>query len=339
MTTINDIAKRTGVSPATVSRVLNGYPDVKVSTRKKVEMAISELGYSPGALGRRQQSGRSGAIGVFYAADGYGSLSHPFFQDVLDSFKKTVSKYGYDVLFFSVDSSEDNRESFKMRALKRNLDGLMLASISRTDRRIASLSVGDIPCMSIDLDLIGARCGYLCSDNLGGATRATEYLISMGHSSIAFVGDKFGTRPGHDRLIGYQRTLQAQHLRFRPEWVLDGDFTELGGYEATRRLLVGETKPTAIFYSGDLMAAGGMKAITEVGLSVGNDVSVVGFDDIAIASLVQPLLTTVRQSRRDMGLIAAQCLLKLIDDSQMIPPIVTVPTELIIRDSVKPNSQ
>ena len=332
MTTLSDIAKRAGVSVATVSRVINDYPDVNDATRVKVKKVITELGYGSGALGKGRDGVKTMAIGVFYTV---GHLTHPFFKDVLEAFWQVVAKRGYDMLLFTLSSDESEAEDFNSRAVGRNLDGILLVSVPRVDARIGNLAVGSIPCMSIDLDLVGARAGYLCSDNVAGSIQAMDYLISMGHSKIAFIGDQFQTKPGHDRLMGYRRSLDEHNLPFRPTWVRSGDFSEVGGYEATKRLLECEERPTAIFCAGDLMAIGAMKALHEAGLNVPDDISLVGFDDIDLASYVSPSLTTIRQRRNEIGERAAQCLLQMIDESQIIPPIVTVPTELIVRESVK----
>lgn len=336
MTTISEIAKRTGVSIATVSRVLNGYSDVNQATREKIQRVIVELGYSPGALSRAQNKGKSMAIGAFYFAGEGGELTHPFFQDVLDSFKRTIGVLGYDVLFFAVNSPTSDTESFEARAKFRNVDGILLASVSKYDPRARSLAISQLPCMSIDTDLIGARAGYISSDNLGGAGQAVHYLVSLGHTKIAFMGDEFNTKPGHDRLVGYQQSLNRHQLTFRPDWVMNGDFSVEGGYRATQKLLRSEDRPTAIFCAGDLMAFGAMSAVREIGLEVGSDVSIVGFDDVSASSLVTPALTTVRQHRREMGLRAAESLVQLITEPESVPPIVTVPTELIIRESARP---
>ena len=335
MTTIRDIAVKTGVSIATVSRVLHGYPDVHETTRQKVQKAIAELGYSPGALSRSQMVARSYAIGVFYFAGKHGELTHPFFQDVLDAFKQNTGEAGYDLLFFSVNSPTSDKEHFEVRSKLRRVDGLLLASVSRMDERAASLCVSQIPSMSIDFDMVGARAGYISSDNLGGARLATEYLITLGHRDIAFIGDQFNTKPGHDRLIGFQQTLQRHQLPFSPDWVLNGDFSTEGGYKAAEMLIHQPHRPTAIFCAGDLMAIGAMQAIRDAGLEVGADLSVIGFDDIAAASLVTPSLTTIRQDRRQIGQLAAKHLVAMIDNPNCVPPVVTVPTELVVRSSVK----
>ncbi|MCL6445590.1 MAG: LacI family transcriptional regulator [Alicyclobacillus sp.] len=334
MITIYDIAKRAGVSPGTVSKVLNGYPDVSEKTRKRIQAITTQLGYHPSAVARGLVTKRSMTIGVFYQDHEGSGFCHPFFQELLASFKDVIGSRGYDMLFFANHHNVVGLESFESRARNRHVDGLLLFDISRTDPALSTMAMSQIPCMSIDLDLIGPRAGYVCSDNVGGAVQAVEYLIQCGHREIAFVGDQFSTRPGHDRLIGYERTLQKHGLQYRPEWVLAGDFTEAGGYRAVKRLLTFENIPTAVFCAGDMMAIGAMRAIREAGLRVGQDISVVGFDDVAFARYVEPRLTTVRQNKREMGARAATALLGMIEQPGVAPPVITVETELVIRESV-----
>ncbi|MCL6625097.1 MAG: LacI family transcriptional regulator [Alicyclobacillus shizuokensis] len=335
MTTIYDIAKRAGVSPATVSRVLNGYPDVREATRQKVQAITREMGYQPNAVARGLATKSSRTIGVFFKDHRNSGLRHPFFHDVLASFKDVVGQMGYDVLFFANEEPAAQSQSYADRARNRNVDGLLLLGVPRTDPGLADLAMSRIPCMSIDLDLIGPRAGYLTSDNVQGAIQAVQYLVACGHREIGFIGDQFGTKPGSDRLLGFEQALRQHQLPFRPEWVVAGDFTEPEGYAAALRLFRSQSDlPSAIFCVGDMMAIGAMRAARECGLTVGRDISIVGFDDVNVSSYVTPGLTTIRQRREEMGARAGQALLDLIQDPTMYPPVITVDTELVIRDSV-----
>ncbi|GGI97799.1 LacI family transcriptional regulator [Alicyclobacillus cellulosilyticus] len=336
MVTIYDIAKRAGVSPATVSRVLNGYPDVSLKTRAKVQKITQELGYQPSAMARGLATKRSMTIGAFVKVGPDDGLRHPVFQEVLTAFQHVVGEKGYDVLFFSQNGPALQREGYEAVARYRNVDGLLVLGMPRTDPGVIALSTCGIPCMSIDLDLIGPRAGYVTSDNVGGAIQAVEFLVQHGHRAIAFIGDKFATKPGHDRLIGFQRAVQEFRLPFRPDWVLDGDFTEIGGYQAVSRLLEMSELPTAIFCASDLMAIGAMRAIRDRGLRVGEDISVIGFDDIRPASMVTPGLTTIRQRSEELGRRAAQALLRMIEEPTALPSVITVATELVVRETVRP---
>ncbi len=330
--TIYDIAKRAGVSPATVSRVLNGYPDVSEKTRKKIQKITEELGFQPNAAARGLATKRSMSIGIFFQDHVNSGLRHPFFQNVLASFKDVVGAEGYDLLFFA--NQQNGPDSFEARAKQRDVDGVLLLGVPRSDPALASLATSQIPCMSIDLDMLGQRAGYLCSDNVGGATMAMDYLIKKGHRNIGFVGDAFFTKPGHDRLLGYQQACRRHDLPFRREWVFEGDFTEAGGYRAGKRLLDLADMPSAVFCAGDMMALGMMIALREEGIETGRDISIIGFDDIEFAHFVTPGLTTIRQQTDIMGEQAAKALVGLIENSDMTPPVLTIETILVERGTV-----
>ncbi|MCL6633068.1 MAG: LacI family transcriptional regulator [Alicyclobacillus herbarius] len=334
MTTIYDIAKRAGVSAATVSKVLNGYRDVSLETRLKVRRITEELGYRPSAVARSLATKRTMCIGVFFEDYVNVGLRHPFFNDLISAFRDVVGRQGYDVLFFADRQLDEVLSGFEARARHREVDGVLVFGVPRMDPRLLELANSQIPCVFIDLDLVGSRASYLTSDNIGGAMAAVRYLVECGHREIAFFGDELASKPGQDRLIGYQQELRRRNLPFRPEWILKGDFMEESGYRAACRLLECAERPTALFCASDLMAIGAIRAFREHGLEVGKDISVIGFDDITLARYVTPGLTTIRQAREEMGRKAAEELLGLIGEPGKLPSIITVPTELVVRETV-----
>lgn len=335
MTTIYDIAKRAGVSATTVSKVLNGYPDVSTKTREKVQRITGELGYRPNALARSLVTRRSMTIGVFFQDHVNSGFRHPILHDIIASFLDVVGQEGYDLLFFSNLLTGDMEKGFVTRAKSRDVDGLFLLGVPRTDPGLIQLSRSKIPVVSVDLDMMGPRASYLSSDNIGGTHKAIEYLVENGHRKIAFVGDRFGTKPGHDRMLGYQQSLQKWSLPFRSEWIIEGDFTEESGYDSMAKLLACEEMPTAVFFAGDMMAIGAMRALAEAGVVVGKDISLMGFDDVDLARYVTPGLTTIHQDREKMGNLAAVELLGLMNTPDKLPTVITVDTELVVRGSVK----
>jgi LacI family transcriptional regulator len=333
MTTIYDIAKHAGVSISTVSKALNGYSDISPKTRIKIQQIIKELKFQPNATARGLATKRSYMIGAFFRDDLDYGFGHPFLQGVLDNFKDTIGQKGFDIVFFSNTVPQGMPDSYEARAKHRHVDGILLLGIHKDDPKLISLNESDIPTMSIDLDFVGPRAGYLTSDNIKGAISAIEYLISLGHQRIGFIGDCFANPVGQDRFKGYQQTLLKYGLSYQTDWVTQGDFSETSGYEAAQRLLKAEPFPTAIFSISDTMAIGAMKAIRDNGLQVGVDISIIGFDDIEMASNVTPSLTTVRQNKKKMGAQAALALVDLIDMNEDRPSIFSIETELIIRDS------
>jgi LacI family transcriptional regulator len=331
VTTIYDIAKKAGVSAATVSKVLNNQPDVGKKTREKVLQISEELGYQPNATARGLATRKSNTIGVFFEDHLNTGFRHPFLQDILASFKDVVGAQGYDLIFFA----KRNPEDFESLARYRDVDGIFLLGVPRTNPKLTSLRNSKIPCMSIDLDLLGPKAGYLISDNIGGAFQAVDYLVSMGHTDIAFISDVFSTKPGHDRLVGFHQSMAKHHLVIRPDWIVNGDFSEEGGYHAAQQLFTKSKIPTAIFSASDMMAIGAIRAIRENNLTVGEDVSIIGFDDLTLLRYITPYLTTIRQNKDEMGSLAANSLVEMMNNPNYVPTVMTVPTELVIRDTVK----
>lgn len=337
MTTIYDIAKQAGVSAATVSKVLNGYTDVSARTRAKVQKVADDLGYFPNAAARELVTKRSMLVGVFIQDPTNGGLLHPFFQDVIASFKDGVGELGYDIIVFA--SNQGMEMDYVQRARQRGVDGVLLFGIPRSDPYLPALKRSDIPCIAIDLDFLGRRAGYVISENQLAAEKMVEHLFELGHRDIGYVGANLDTRPGHDRLLGFHNAMTRYGLPVRQEWMVEGDYSEESGRIAVESLLQAERLPTAIFFSGDMMAIGGMQAMRAHGIEPGTDISICGFDDITLANYVYPSLTTVRQKRTEMGRIASRELLSLIDNPLLPPRVVTIETELIARDSVRALSE
>lgn len=334
MLTIYDIARMAGVSTATVSKVLNGRSDVGKRTIEKVKRIIEESGYQPNSIARGLATKKSNTVGVFFQDHLNTGFRHHFLQDILASFKDVIGENGYDLIFFANNHPENQVETFEARAKNRNVDGLLLLGVPRTDPNLIGIAQSGIPCMSIDLDLIGSKANYICSDNVGGAMMAIDHLVEMGHSKIAFISDVFVTKPGSDRLIGFKKAMEKHKLPILSKWILPGDFSEKGGYRSVKQLLESADLPTAIFCAGDMMAIGAMQAIRERGLKIGEDVSLIGFDDITLLKYVTPRLTTIRQKKEIMGQLAAKELLKLMNDSNYSASPFTIETELVIRDTV-----
>ncbi|MCU9612602.1 LacI family transcriptional regulator [Caldibacillus lycopersici] len=334
MLTIYDIAKKAGVSASTVSKVLNGRPGVGKKTIEKVKQITEELGYYPNSIARGLATKKSKTVGVFFEDHLNSGFRHPFLQDILASFKDVIGAHGYDLIFFTNNHPDNHVETFEARARHRNVDGLFLMGIPRTDKNLDAIIASNIPCISIDLDLCGPRANYICSDNIGGAASAVEYFISKGHKKIACITDFFATKPGEDRLVGYLRAMEKHGLSLKKEWIARSDFSDQGGLLSTRKLLDSDPSLTAIFCAGDMMALGAMRAIKEKGLAVGKDISIIGFDNISLLSYVTPSLTTVSQKKEAMGEMAAKELIKLMEDPYYRADPITIETELIIRDTV-----
>lgn len=334
MATIRDLAKRAGVSVATVSRVLNNYPDVAEETRQRVMELAKAMEYRPSAAARTLVTQTSHVIGVFFLQDHVNRVMlHPFFQEVMLGFKRVVGQAGYDLFLFTNQQPGTDTFSYVKRCRHHRVDGVVLMGVDRDDPGIRELVATDIPCISIDADLTGKRAGYICSDNVAGTAMAVQHLHELGHRSIGFINGLPDSRVGQDRWLGYRQAMERLGLPSRPEWVLDGDFTWDVGYSRMHALLGLPERPTAIVAGADLIAVGAIKAAHEHGLRVPEDLAIVGFDDISLASMVSPALTTVRQRMEEIGEIAGRSLVTLIEQPDSFPPVITLPVSLVIRES------
>ncbi|WEG13957.1 LacI family DNA-binding transcriptional regulator [Pullulanibacillus sp. KACC 23026] len=336
MVTIYDIAKKAGVSSATVSKVLNGYADISFKTAERVKKICEVEGYRPSSVARGLATKKSSTIGIFFTDHLNSGFRHPFLQDVLASFKEVVGRSGYDLIFFTDDHPDNHRMGYLERSSYRHVEGLFLLGISRMDQHLQRLVECKVPCVAVDLDLIGPRSSFFASDNRGGAIKAVDYLAEMGHKEIAFISDIYSTFPGKERLIGFREGMQKNHLTIYSDRIYNSDFSEQGGYEACFQLLENPALPTAIFCGCDLIALGVMKALHEKGVRVPEDVSVIGFDDLELLRYIKPGLTTIGQNKELLGKSAGVELLKMIENPNYYPNTSCfIETELVIRETVK----
>jgi LacI family transcriptional regulator, galactose operon repressor len=325
-----------GVSVATVSRVLNDYVDVSDATRKRVLKVARDLDYTPSAAARTLVMQRSQVIGVILeTGEGHPDLEHPFFQEVLVGLKHRVGAGGYDLLLFATEipGNGSGEPSFLRRARHHGVDGLVVMGVDSQNADIQKLARSPIPTVAVDLDLVGRRTGHVISDNLGGARLAVRHLHEQGHARIATVTGMLSTRPGADRLLGYRAELEALGLPYRDDYVQEGDFYFESGYRGMQALLDLETPPTAVFAAGDVMAAACVRAAEERGVRVPDDVALVGFDDIQLAAMIQPALTTIRQDKIGLGATAGDAVLRMIEETDAVPPVAVLPVELVVRES------
>jgi LacI family transcriptional regulator len=337
MTTIQDLAAKSGVSVATVSRALNGSTEVSESTRQRILSLAEQLDYTPSAAARTLVQRRSHVIGVILeTGPGHPDLLHPFFQEVLVGLKESAGTRGYDLLLFASEEPGHGfggTHSFLRRADHHGVDGAIVMGYDGSHPEIVKLAESGLPCMTVDADIGGPRTGYVMSENREGAKLAVRHLLELGHERIATITGMLRTPPGADRLEGYREALTDVGLEPRDEYVVEGDYYDESGYMGTRRLLELDEPPTAIFAASDLMAAGALRAANELGANVPDDLAVVGFDDIGLASLLQPQLTTVRQDMQALGEAAAEGLSRMIEDSDAEPVKRFVPTRLVVRSS------
>jgi LacI family transcriptional regulator len=326
-----------GVSVSTVSRVFNGYDDVSLATRERVLASARQLDYAPSAAARTLVGRRSQLIGVIlFTGYEHPDIHHPFFQEVLVGLKRGIGTLGYDLLLFATEqpgSSPNRPHSYLRRARHHRVDGIVLMGVERDDPEVEKVVQSSTPVMAVDIDVSGPRASYVTSDNLGGARLAVRHLHSLGHSRIATIAGPHNTKPGADRLFGYRTEMTALGLPVAAGYEVEGDFYAESGEVAMRRLLALPERPTAVFAAADMMAVGAINAVQAAGLTVPGDVAVVGFDDIRVAPLLNPPLTTIRQDMVGIGLAVGRALDEQIENPEITPPALTLPVELVVRAS------
>ncbi len=328
-----------GVSVATVSRVFNGYTDVSSETRQRVLASARKLDYTPNAAARTLAKRRSRLIGVIlYTGSAENpDLQHPFFLEVLVGLKHALGVDGYDLLLFAHEQPGVGHgpHAYARRARHHGVDGVIVLAVDDAEEpELQKLIASGTPVVAVDLVLSGGRASYVASDNLGGARLAVKHLHELGHTRIATIIGLAHTKPASERLLGYRTALLELGLQPRPEYEVQGDFHTASGETAMRELLALAEPPTAVFAASDMMAVGAIKALEDAGLRCPDDIAIVGFDDIQLARLVRPALTTIRQDKRGLGEAAARALVQLVeDDADGVPPVWTLPVELVVRES------
>ncbi|OKP86528.1 LacI family transcriptional regulator [Paenibacillus helianthi] len=334
MTTIYDIAKKTGYSPTTVSKAFNNYSDVREKTRQDILRAAQEMGYLPNSHARTLTTKKSWTIGVLFVEETGAGIRHPFFSAVIESFKQVAVAKGYALMFISKDVG-GKQSGYLENCRIRGVDGVVVFLSDYDDPYFLELLESDIPTVILDYDT--AQSHTVCSDNMAGAQLAVNYLAALGHRKIAHISGGGNSFPGSQRELGYIAAMELQGLEVRDGYITEGAFfSRESGYAAMLKLLELADRPTAVFASGDLLALGAVMAAKDKGFSVPSDISVIGYDDIELAAYVSPALTTIRQDTEKLGTRAAEILLASIDGKGQAKEALMLPVEVVVRDSCAP---
>lgn len=322
--TLKAIAKRVGVSVATVSRALSGRGRVDEATRERILRVAEELGYAPDMAARSLVLRRTENIGFLIHA--LQSLSpHTFYGEILTAVERELRRHRYHLHFATVED-----ETLPPLIKENRVDGLILVGCDLPPSLIHSLKERRIPLVLLDNHLPGIDSVF--TDNIGGAFQATTHLIRLGHRRIAFIAETLDNLSFRERFEGYRQALEAHSLPFDPELVAEGERGFEGGFLAMSSLLK-RTRPTAVVAANDPTAASAMRAIRAHGLRIPEDIAVVGFDDDPLAVHTDPPLTTMRVFRSKMAVLAVARLLDLIKNPEQPTLHIRVETQLIIRQS------
>jgi len=331
--TLEEVAKLAGVSRSTVSRVVNDHPNVRPEVRERVWQVIRQIDYQPHAAARSLVTNRTHVIGMVIPEAVTTLFTDPFFPLLLRGATEACNSHQYQLMLSLFTAHADRQEIYQRILRNGYLDGTIVASASLDDPLIPNLLRDQIPFVSV-----GRRPNepvhYVDADNVSGARMAVEHLIRLGHRRIATITGRLDMIHGQDRLSGYRQAMEARGIPVEEELIVEGDYTEASGTVAMQRLL--PVSPTAVFVASDMMAVGALKALRQAGWQVPQDIALVSFDDIPIASAIEPALTTVRQPIERMGSMAVEVLLSVLEDSseeEAPAQRIVLPTELVIRAS------
>ncbi|MCR2804227.1 LacI family DNA-binding transcriptional regulator [Paenibacillus soyae] len=332
--TIYDIAKEANVSVATVSRVLNNTAPVKDSTRSKIMRLIDEYQFQPNALARGLSKKETGTIGVILP-----DVTNPFFPEVFSGIERMARDMGYT--FFLCDTIGDyERESQYLNILReKQVDGIIFLggriNLSKCKPELVDEVVetaNRIPLVLVNGDLPGTSLYRVITNESKGAEIATQYLIDSGHRDIAFIAGNDNMTTTAQKVRAFKRIMKRNGLHVSGERVLYGDFSMASGERLMNRILSNEDRPTAVFCVNDFTAVGALKAAMKAGIGVPDDISIIGFDDIPLASAIYPELTTVKQQMDILGATAVQVLHKLIM-KENVKKLTVIEPELVVRES------
>ncbi|MBQ2803331.1 MAG: LacI family DNA-binding transcriptional regulator [Lachnospiraceae bacterium] len=311
MASLKDISKVCGVSVATVSKALNNHKDIGEETKENIRRVAKELGYSPNLSARALKTNKTRGIGVLFADEAMSGLTHDYFSSVLDSFKRTAEKSGYDITFINSCRNRKDRMSYLEHSKYRGFDGVVLACTDFNDPEVIELVQSSIPVVTIDY-LFNNRIAII-SDNVTGMRELLEYVYSRGHRKIAYIHGA-GSATTSSRLSSFYRTAERLGISIPDEYVKMAAYRDTTTtYKMTNELLDLPNRPTCIFYPDDFAAFGGINAIRERGLRIPEDISVAGYDGIRAVRHLEPRLTTVQQDTEQIGSVAARQLISLIE--------------------------
>jgi LacI family transcriptional regulator len=330
--TIYDVAREAGVSMATVSRVVNNNPNVKPQTRKKVFEAIERLGYRPNAVARGLASKKTTTVGVVIP-----DISNAIFAEVARGIEDIANMYHYNIILCNADKKKEKEIRVVNTLLEKQVDGLLFMGGTVTEEHVRAFRTSSVPIVLCATTSEEESIPSVDIDHELAAFEAVSMLVENGHKRIAMIsGTLQDPANGYMRFQGYKRALETAGLPVSDDYIRVGNYRYESGLEVAKYFLEMKERPTAIFTATDEMAIGAIHTIQDAGLRVPDDISVISVDNIRMASMVRPLLTTVAQPMYDIGAVSMRLLTKLINKEQVTDFKVILPHYIIQRKSVAP---
>lgn len=329
--TIYDVAHEAGVSMATVSRVVNGNPNVKPTTRKKVLEVIRSLGYRPNAVARGLASKKTTTVGVIIP-----DISNAFYAELTRGIEDIATMYHYNIILSNSDLQTEKELKLIEALLEKQVDGLLYLGGELTDQHHEIFSATSVPVVLAATHDPKEEQSFVTIDQKAAATEATSVLIEEGHQKIGMIsGPLTDSINGYSRYQGYQEALSHHGLDFNEDFVRIGNYRYASGYQAMQELLASDSGCSAVFAASDEMAVGAIHAALDAGKKVPEELSVIGFQDIPLANQVRPLLSTIHVPMYDIGAVAMRLLTKLMNEEEVESSQVFLQYHVELRQSTK----
>jgi LacI family transcriptional regulator len=330
---LTDIAREAGVSTATVSRVINNLDNVSATLRRRVMEIVHRHNYYPNAQARSLASGRSNIIGLVIS-----DIANPFFPELVKGMEATAYEHGYELILANTDYDPRRMSHYVRRFIERGVRGVALMTSEFDSDLVEELPRRDVSVVYFDGVTTGPRVSNLAVDFQRGIGEAVDHLVSLGHRRIAFISGPRHLHTSRRRVSAFRRSLRRHAAERNGQQVGDvyeGDFRLEGGRRAAREMLA-ERRHTAVLVANDMMALGVMQECRAAGLRIPRDISVIGLDDIALAALTEPPLTTVSLPRQTLGRTAVEVLLATIAHPKQLGVEIKIATSLVLRESTGP---
>ncbi|MED4227997.1 LacI family DNA-binding transcriptional regulator [Neobacillus cucumis] len=329
MSTISDVAKLSGLSKTTVSRVINNHPYVSNEKKEKVLRAMQELGYSPNPAARMLRGQLSTTIGVIVPR-----LINPFFSYLVNSIEQTAYKKGYQVLICQSNEDSEKELAFLNLLKTKQVDGIIMTAIENDWNRLEQYTEFG-PILLCNEYVNNLDVPVIRVDQCKGTYIGVKHLINKGHKKIAYCTGGLFNEQGKDkdRNQGYQRAIKEAGIEINPKWIFVNKHSIEDGKQVLRQILEMDDRPTAIFTGSDEIAGGLLIEAKEHGLNIPNDIAIIGFDDQPLAEMLDPKLTTIRQPVDQIGEKAVEVLLELLNNPEMTINHFELPVELVVRKS------
>lgn len=332
MATIKDVAKLAGVSTTTVSHVINATRFVAEETKKAVWDAVKRLNYSPSAVARSLKINTTKSIGMIVTTS-----ESPYFAEIILAVEEHCYKQGYSLFLCNTQNDPEKIQNHLDMLVKKRVDGILVMCSEYTETSLATLNRTDVPMVVMDWGPNDGKSDRIIDHSFEGGYIATRHLLDNGHRHIAIIaGDLFKTT-AKARFDGFVKAMEEANCEINPNWIFENDFEPEAGYESMNLLLKQERLPTAVICACDTVALGAISAITEKGLNVPRDISVIGYDNIHSSRFYSPPLTTVHQSKTRLGMSALALLLERIQHhgQSFQPKTLAFHPKLIVRHSVR----